>query len=160
MISPYHHLLRLVVDRLRSSSDIVGPPAIQVFAEEEEAVPGRPGYGENIYERMLSALERSGAVIIVYIDSVSVTENHADRADIRVQVIEHVVKNRHHSGSGKGSVTLMCAVRNCLENYRATDHPEWTPLRWSGWQTIDKSLELTREASITSMSLVPFNIQS
>lgn len=156
MTSPYHTLMRVVMDRLRTSNFIVGPPSIQVIMEEDEPVADRPSECDSIADRINSALGRAGIVIVIYLESVIRGQVFEDIADLRVQLVENTEYNRDQLGTQKACWSVLSAVKDCLDGYSSAEHMEWTPLRWEEFLSIDKGVILIREARFSSRSMVPY----
>lgn len=154
MTDPFLTLLRVVVDRLRDADFIKSPPAVLVLPEEDEPDEDRPGQGDNISDMIDVAMNRSGVVIVVYVEGSTLTGQRADLVDFRVQVSEAVIQNRHPRGTQKTSWKLLNAVRLALHNYQSPDHPEWSPIRFVDFQTLEKSTEISREARFTSQTFI------
>ena len=154
MTTPYHDALHLVVDRLRDTDIVKDPPAVLVVPEEDEPDVDRPSEGNAVQDKISAALGKAGIAIVVYIESVDLTSQRADQVEIRVQVIESVVKNRHESGTKKPCWTVLHAIRSSLDNFQSELFPMWTPLRFAGFESVDKSLMLIREARFFTQSFV------
>lgn len=159
MSNHFHQLLHLVVDRLRETEFIKEPPAILVVPEEDEPSEDRPGQGDSLSDQVDGALARIGAGIIVYIESVDITNQGADEVEIRVQVVENVTINRHSRGSRKTCWNLLVASRNALDGFQHAEHQEWAPLQFLGIQTVQKDTPLIREVRFVSRSFVPRTLQ-
>lgn len=153
-MSPYAQLLSIVVQRLRAAEFIGDPPAVPVFAEWEEPDEDYPGTGSDLTAQVDTALAKAGLAVIVYIDSVDVTEQSADLLDLRIQVVENIVNNRHETGTQKASINVTHACRSALENWQNTDHKEWSPLQFAGISTLSKGPIMIREARFNTQTLM------
>jgi len=153
-LTPYAQLVSQIVDRLRAAEGIVDPPVVPVFAEWEEPDETLPGSGSDLTAQVETALARAGIAVIVYVEGVSLTEQNADLVEVRVQVVENIVNNRHETGTQKASINVTHACRSALENWQNADHKEWTPLLFAGISTLSKGPIMIREARFTTSTLM------
>ena len=144
-MNPYLDLLNAVVDRVRAADVCSTPPAIPAFPEESEPNENRPGQGDNLEDRISIALGKSGIVLIVYIEGVDATEEDGDALEIRVQVVEETIKNRHPSGSQKTCWNVLIGLRAQLQNWAPEPEGSWMPFQFLGFVSVQKSNPLIRE---------------
>lgn len=151
---PYLELLHSIVDRLREQDDFSGPPAVLVLPEADEPDPSRPGQGDALTDQIEGALGRAGTAVIVYVESVDVTEVGADLVQIRVQVVENIVNNRSQSGTQKPSLQLIHAARSALDGWQESEDSVWSPLAYNGFLTPSKGPIMIREARFETQTFM------
>ena len=154
MSNPYVQLLQAVVDRVRKSDFITNPPAILVVPEEDEPSDDRPGQGDSIADRVEFALERAGIAVIVYIENGDATSEGGDKIDLRVQVAERPINNRHQSGTQKPCWEVLFSVRAQLENWAPEPEGSWAPFLFLGFTTITKGNDLVREVQFQTLGFL------
>lgn len=152
--TPYSTLLFSVVTALRASDYFAGPPCVLVTPESDEPDVTTPGDGHFLSDRVDSALSKAGVAVVVYLQSVTVTEEIFDQVEIRVQVIENVIVNRSQSGTKKPSLNLAHCARSVLSGWQESVNSVWTPLIFEGLDTPNKGATMIREVSFSTTTFM------